>query len=233
MKQVSQPESKKRSTSKTKRTKSGSCVTPPSSDAALILATATFHNGDPIAIIDLKNKWWANTKDKQAACCYYGNKKSGGMLYNFYALADSRGIAPNGYKIASASDFLGIIRSLCGNTAIEQAAGQARERNAALASLSNEEAIARSTSQHQFKPEDMDAQLKRLNLPISASGMRTPDGNYCFHGERGFFHSRIGNEECVGWCFDFEDNVITKLAPAIGAPEHHLGFGFSALCLHE
>ena len=69
----------------------------------------TFRNGD--AILEAKNKEeWKNAgTNKKAAYCYYDyDSKNGneyGKLYNWYAVNDSRGLAPKGYYIPSDADW--------------------------------------------------------------------------------------------------------------------------------
>lgn len=49
--------------------------------------------------------------------CYYSdnNLNADGVLYNNYALTDSRGIAPNGYRIANREDWYKLM-TYCGNS---------------------------------------------------------------------------------------------------------------------
>ena len=81
----------------------------------------TFRNGD--AILEAKNKeeWVQATENKQPAWCYYDNDeqngKKYGKLYNWYAVIDSRGLAPNGYYIPSDAEWVKLINFLGGNKA--------------------------------------------------------------------------------------------------------------------
>lgn len=71
------------------------------------LKTRTFRNGDSIPIAYSISDWekagWSNTP----ICGYYDNNpKNGekyGMLYNWYAVNDKRGLAPEGWNIPSDS----------------------------------------------------------------------------------------------------------------------------------
>ena len=81
------------------------------------LDVSTFRNG--IAIPEAKNEkqWLKASENQTAAFCYYeyrsNNGKVYGKLYNWYAVNDSRGLAPKGYHIPSdeewiiVTDFLG------------------------------------------------------------------------------------------------------------------------------
>jgi len=76
-----------------------------------------FRNGDPIPHAKTDEEWKAAGDNKQPAWCYYDNAPFNGelygKLYNWYAVNDSRGLAPAGYHIPSDAewttleDFLG------------------------------------------------------------------------------------------------------------------------------
>ncbi len=81
------------------------------------LDVSTFRNGDTIPEAKNVFEWVAAGKENKAAFCYYNfDMKYGekyGKLYNFYAVQDSRGLAPKGYHISTdaewtvLTDFLG------------------------------------------------------------------------------------------------------------------------------
>jgi uncharacterized protein (TIGR02145 family) len=67
------------------------------------LNVATFRNGDPIPEVKTNEEWEKAGKEGKPAWCYYNNDpKNGakyGKLYNWYAVNDSRGLAPTGWHI--------------------------------------------------------------------------------------------------------------------------------------
>ena len=82
------------------------------------LSTINFNNGDEIPMVDpnsFSQEWrfqkkWEKTGDlKEAACCYFKgdpqSKASNGVLYNWFALVDPRGICPEGWRIPTIQDF--------------------------------------------------------------------------------------------------------------------------------
>ncbi len=73
------------------------------------LDVSTFKNGDTIMEAKTAEEWIAASKGHKAAWCYYENNadngKKYGKLYNFYAVSDSRGLAPEGYHVPSMSEF--------------------------------------------------------------------------------------------------------------------------------
>jgi len=68
-----------------------------------------FRNGDTIPHAETADEWDEAAKAKAPAWCYYNNdEKNGdkyGKLYNWYAVNDSRGLAPEGWKVPSKEDF--------------------------------------------------------------------------------------------------------------------------------
>ncbi len=64
-----------------------------------------FRNGDPIPEAKTDEEWHKAGDNGQPAWCYYNNDPANGgkygKLYNWYAVNDSRGLAPVGYHIPS------------------------------------------------------------------------------------------------------------------------------------
>lgn len=99
-------------------TKESSSTNDPSSNEVTIgsqvwmtknLDVATFRNGDPIPQAKTDEEWEKAGKNKQPAWCYYENDPANGAkygkLYNWYAVNDSRGLAPVGYHIPSDEEW--------------------------------------------------------------------------------------------------------------------------------
>lgn len=70
------------------------------------LNVSHFRNGDVVPEIKTKEEWIKAGKDHKPAWCYYNNDpangKKWGKLYNWYAVIDPRGLAPDGWRIPSA-----------------------------------------------------------------------------------------------------------------------------------
>ena len=81
------------------------------------LDVARFRNGDLIPHIESNEEWEYAGENGQPAWCYYDNDpengKKYGKLYNWYAVNDPRGLAPEGYHVptdeewSSLEEFLG------------------------------------------------------------------------------------------------------------------------------
>jgi uncharacterized protein (TIGR02145 family) len=82
------------------------------------LNVKTFRNGDPIFEASNKKQWIHAFKNKIPAWCYYDddpiNGEKYGLLYNFYAVHDARGLAPLGWKIPSKKNFEELTKFLGG-----------------------------------------------------------------------------------------------------------------------
>ncbi len=80
------------------------------------LGTSRYRNGDPIPQIKDKKEW---VKLTTGAWCYYNNDvkygKDYGKLYNWYAINDSRGIAPLGWHVPSDEEWYVLLSFLHGN----------------------------------------------------------------------------------------------------------------------
>jgi uncharacterized protein (TIGR02145 family) len=68
-----------------------------------------FNNGDIIPIVKSIEEWKKAGLNKKPAMCYYNNdvenKTKFGIIYNWYALNDKRGIAPKGWRVATLKDW--------------------------------------------------------------------------------------------------------------------------------
>lgn len=73
------------------------------------LSLTTFRNGDNIAEIPDAKKWEISGSDKIPAFSYYANdlknKRKYGLLYNYFALTDSRGLCPSGWRVPNNLDW--------------------------------------------------------------------------------------------------------------------------------
>jgi uncharacterized protein (TIGR02145 family) len=78
-----------------------------------------FRNGDPIPHTQTEEEWRQAGENGQPAWCYYDNDPANGKiygkLYNWYAVSDWRGLAPEGWRIPSDEDWDKLIKLLGGN----------------------------------------------------------------------------------------------------------------------
>ena len=73
------------------------------------LDVSSFSNGDSIFQAKTSEEWKNANIEKKPAWCFYEfsaeNGKKYGKLYNWYAVNDSRGLAPKGWRIPTESEF--------------------------------------------------------------------------------------------------------------------------------
>src|SRR5687767_5946603 len=73
------------------------------------LSVDRFRNGEAIQHATTTEEWVRAGKEGKAAWCYYENKQENdaryGKLYNWYAVTDPRGLAPEGFRVATDADW--------------------------------------------------------------------------------------------------------------------------------
>ena len=83
------------------------------------LNTDRFNNGDIIPHAKTEEQWKKAALNKQPAWCYFKNDVANGTklgkLYNWYAVNDPRGIAPDGWRIPTDSDWKQLVNYLGGS----------------------------------------------------------------------------------------------------------------------
>jgi len=84
------------------------------------LIVDTFRNGDPIPEAKTNEEWKKAGDNKQPAWCYYDNDSANGYiygkLYNWYAVNDPRGLAPDGWHVPTDAEWTVLTDSLLGGT---------------------------------------------------------------------------------------------------------------------
>lgn len=76
--------------------------------ATVNLDVSHFRNGDSIPEAKTNEEWVAAGTNKKPAWCSYNNVSNTGgygKLYNWYAVNDPRGLAPNGYHIPTEAEW--------------------------------------------------------------------------------------------------------------------------------
>jgi uncharacterized protein (TIGR02145 family) len=82
------------------------------------LDVSHFRNGDVIPEVKTNKEWERAGKEGRPAWCYYDNNpengKNYGKLYNWYAVNDPRGLAPDGWHVPSDAEWDKLINYLGG-----------------------------------------------------------------------------------------------------------------------
>ena len=85
------------------------------------LKVAHFRNGDSVPYAKTAEEWEKAGKEQKPAWCYYNNDPANdskyGKLYNWYAVNDPRGLAPNGWHIPSDVEWKQLTDFIGGNEA--------------------------------------------------------------------------------------------------------------------
>ena len=80
------------------------------------LDVSAFRNGDPITHASTNEDWQDAMRNKKPAWCYYDNDPTNGekygKLYNWYAVNDPRGLAPEGWRVPNHLDWSKLITFL-------------------------------------------------------------------------------------------------------------------------
>jgi len=152
------------------------------------LNVITFNNGDSIKEAKTPGEWMESGKNSTPAWCYYDNDKKLGKLYNWHAVTDKRGLAPNGFTIPSETDFISLIKNQGGkklaSTKLKSISGWANNQNG-----SNES-----------------------GLNILPSGLRSYNGAFSNVDEFAYFWSTTSNRGTNAWHIVLNNKIsITKL----------------------
>ncbi len=75
------------------------------------LTVTQFRNGDPIFHAQSDEEWEQASNEGKPAYCFVQGDQSKGVLYNWFAVNDPRGLAPQGYRLPSTDDFEKLISS--------------------------------------------------------------------------------------------------------------------------
>ncbi len=141
----------------------------------------TFRNGDPIMQAQSSAEWEIATTEHKAAWCYYGkdsiNQDKFGKLYNWYAVNDPRGIAPQGWHVPSDGEWQILVDFLGGDSI---AGGKMKESDTTNWKSPNSE----TTNKSGFSA-----------LP---GGYRYHDGIY-YVGYNAFFFSSTEHSTTTAW----------------------------------
>ncbi|MBU1012237.1 MAG: fibrobacter succinogenes major paralogous domain-containing protein [Bacteroidetes bacterium] len=137
------------------------------------LSRTRFRNGDLIGEARTNEEWLKAGEEGKPAWCYYQNESDNdqkyGKLYNWYAVNDSRGLAPDGWHIPSDAEW----------TALENFLGGAQVAGTKMKSTSG------------WKRNDMNT--NESGFTGMPGGRRSSDGSFVNEGEGGYWWSATEN----------------------------------------
>jgi uncharacterized protein (TIGR02145 family) len=167
------------------------------------LDVETYRNGDVIPQVQDQNAWSNLTT---GAWCYYNNDASNstkyGKLYNWYAVNDPRGLAPNGYHIPTDAEW----------TKLSDYLGGVSEAGTKMKSNGGWDNDGNGTNSSGFSA-----------LP---GGSRFNDGSYNYIGSGGGWWSSTKFSHSVAW-----DRVLNYFNGDVARYNSSKTFGFSVRCV--
>lgn len=175
------------------------------------LEVSHFRNGDPIPEITTDEEWEKAGLERKPAWCYYeGSAEQGkiyGKLYNWYAVNDSRGLAPKGWHIPTEQEWVVLSKTLGGD---ELAGKKLKEKGTAHWKSSNES----STNESGFAA-----------LP---GGLNYSFGTFVDVGITGYWWTSTanGDETAVLYSLSYKDSALTNLFL-------NKGVGISVRCVKD
>lgn len=165
-----------------------------------------FRNGDPIPQVTTEEAWKLASKEGQPAWCYYNNdpsnEKKYGKLYNWYAVIDSRGLAPAGWHIPSDDEWTQLTNFL----------GEADKVGTKLKSTSGWKDDRNGTNSTGFS-----------GLP---GGSRSPNGKFNYLGSYGYWWSSSEFTPNIAW-----HRYLPYINDGIKRGSSYEGFGMSIRCV--
>ena len=173
------------------------------------LDVATYRNGDPIPKVTDNAAWAALTT---GAYCYYNNDSATyaatyGKLYNWYAVNDPRGLAPEGWHVPTDFDWT-TLENCLGGAAV---AGGAMKETGTI---------------HWTTPNTGATNISGwAGLP---GGTRSGGGAFSSVGNNGYWWSSTGNDATTAWY-----RFLYYINGNIGRYNPLKTNGFSVRCLRD
>ena len=171
------------------------------------LKVTRYRNGDDIEYVT-DNDQWANLST--GAYCYYNNDANNsdtfGSLYNWYAVNDSRGLAPEGWRVPTDDEWQTLVDYLGGSSV---AGGKMKEAGTAHWNSPNTGA----TNESGFTA-----------LP---GGYRSGNGNFFNLGNNGYFWSATEYSTYYAWSRELSYNYAQVYR------YYNKQHGFSVRCIRD
>lgn len=177
------------------------------------LNVSTFKNGDLITEAKTAEEWKKAGENQKPACCYYKNSATNyrefyGLLYNWYAVIDARGLAPQGYHIPTDAEWTTLTTYLGGEKV-------AVDKMKSTSGWYWDEVNRNGTNSSGFN-----------GLP---GGYRSGSGTFCKTHSGGYWWSSTELSMNFAWNRSLE-NSISYVYSCFGTNK---GYGFSVRCLRD
>ncbi len=180
------------------------------------LDVVTYRNGDIIRKAESLEDWIDAIIKGEGAWCYYGNSDSlgriYGLLYNYYAVTDKRGLAPKGWHIPTYDDWIELEKCLGGS-------------NVAGGKLKSTGTIENSSGLWQSPNEGATNQSGFTALP---GGFRWLNGTFYEIGQIGYWWAATEKFDNNPWTF-YLSYYSNDLKSIISQEE----MGYSVRCIKD
>jgi uncharacterized protein (TIGR02145 family) len=180
------------------------------------LNVTTFRNGDSIPHAKTNEEWQLADSEKQPAWCYYDNDPANGakygILYNWYAVNDQRGLAPDGFHIPTDAEWTTLTTFLGG----EDFAGKTMKSKSGLDIFNDSKSCI---------SENKSNKSSILEL---RGACRFSDGNFSILGDTGNWWSSTELDSMSAfdrWLYYNLDNVTSNV--------NSKGVGCSVRCVKD
>ena len=197
------------------------------------LDVSRYRNGDPIKYAATTQEWLDAAASGQGAWSYYKNDAASnakyGRLYNWYAVHDSRGLAPKGWHIPTTQEFKKLSAALGG---VYVAGGKMKSTTLWIspnftADNSGQPAVCvpngnvlSSVCRPNFTADNSS---RFSGMP---GGMRGTDGGYFFMGENAFFWTSSELTPTISWY-----GALSYHLPTFVQGTEHNADGMSVRCV--
>jgi uncharacterized protein (TIGR02145 family) len=175
------------------------------------LSVSMFRNGDIIPEAKSKDSWENAGHKGQAAWCYYENDQNNegdyGKLYNWYAVNDPRGLAPEGWHIPSNDEWQILVEFLGGD---KIAGGKRKEIGTAFWKTPNKGATNQS------------------GFAAPAGGLRYGNGEFNDLNDDAYFWTTTEYDEDHAWYY-----ILGYYFPNIYQSDYDKKSGFSIRCIKD
>lgn len=176
------------------------------------LAVLIFRNGDSIPIATTDEAWRKAGEAGKPACCYYKNDGSFGsqfgLLYNWYAVQDPRGLAPTGWRVPGDTDWIQLADGLGGL----KVAGNKMKSENGWSRYINETGNGMNTSRFSGLP----------------GGYRLSDGTFYIIDKFGYWWSATDLGTDYAW-----NRSLSYNSGSMQRNYNNKSLGFSVRCLKE
>ena len=198
------------------------------------LDVSRYRNGDQIRYAATNQDWLDAAAKGEGAWSYYKNDAASngkyGRLYNWYAVQDSRGLAPSGWHIPTSQEFSKLSTALGGSSV---AGGKMKTTGFSL--WLNPNLAADTSSRFSELPGIGVACISGCKLADNSShfsalpgGMRGTGGSFLFMGENAYFWSSSESTRTISFC-----SVLSFNHPVVVQGTEHNGDGMSVRCIRN